>query len=82
MKGLILIAPSLGRMDFTRIPEPNVPSWIIQGEKDELITAEDVKAWSKTLTKCQRVIMLPEASHQFHGCLGEVRTNIEVILAP
>ena len=68
-------------MDFNSIPEPKVPSWIIQGKKDELIAANEVEAWSKTLTGCQGMVILPNASHQFHGCLGEVGSHVESILA-
>jgi alpha/beta superfamily hydrolase len=80
VKGLILIAPALGRMDFSAVPEPYVSSWVIQGKKDELIAAEEVEAWSKTLTRCQGLALLPDATHQFHGCLGAVGGHIESIL--
>ena len=80
VKGLILIAPALGRLDFSGAAEPNVSSWIIQGKKDELIAADEVVAWSKSLTSCKGVVVLPEASHQFHGCLGEVGSHMESIL--
>lgn len=80
VKGVILIAPALGRLDFSGSAEPKVSSWIIQGKKDELVAADEVEAWSKTLTSCKGMVVLPEASHQFHGCLGEVGGHIESIL--
>ena len=76
IKSLITVAPPVGRWDFSRIEKPDVPWLIIQGSEDELVSAQNVIAWSKSFNEKPRLIEIPEADHFFHGKLTILRDSV------
>ncbi|MDQ7050630.1 MAG: alpha/beta hydrolase [Enterobacterales bacterium] len=80
-KGLILIAPPVGRMDFSTITKAAPTSLIIQGDEDELVEVEAVKRWVKTLSTPVEFQIFAKASHFFHGRLLDLRQQIEVFVS-
>ncbi|HTT01176.1 MAG TPA: alpha/beta fold hydrolase [Steroidobacteraceae bacterium] len=69
---LVTVAPAVDRME----PEsamPGCPWLIVQGDADDVVDASRVLAWAQSLTPPPLVHVLPQASHFFHGRLGELR---------
>ena len=79
---LISIAPPIGRIEFTGFKQPQIPWLIIQGDEDELVDANMVESWSKQFSKPPELVLMPEASHFFHGKLPALRANIESFIQP
>ena len=80
VKGLILIAPAITRMNFDQAKEPELKTWVIHGKQDELIPFKEVDQWAETRKFCQNVEIIPQASHFFHGCLDELSDSIARII--
>jgi alpha/beta superfamily hydrolase len=71
---LITIAPPIGRFDFTGLEAPACPWLILQGDADEVVDAERVRAWASG--QPAQLEMLPGVGHFFHGRLTELRERI------
>lgn len=78
---LICIAPQVSRFLSEPLFEVTCPWILVQGEKDEVVSPEEVFAWVETLDTPPQVIRFPEAGHFFHGQLGELRQKIQEVLA-
>jgi alpha/beta superfamily hydrolase len=77
--GLLLsIAPPVGRnWDFASLPHPNCPWLVIQGEADEIVDAQAVKAWAESLRPPPELVLMPDTSHFFHRKLMDLRGAIK-----
>jgi len=71
---LVTVAPPVQRFDFTKLPVPQCPWYIAQGDADDLVDHERVIAWARTLVPAPEVRILPGAEHFLHGRLTELRT--------
>ena len=82
--GLLLsIAPPVGRSwRFDDIPHPNCPWIVIQGEEDEIVDAQAVKAWVATLQPQPEFVSMPDTSHFFHRKLMDLRGAIKSAVRP
>jgi alpha/beta superfamily hydrolase len=82
--GLLLsIAPPVGRSwDFSDIPHPNCPWLVIQGEADEIVDAQAVKAWAEALSPAPELVLMPDTSHFFHRKLMDLRGAIKSGVRP
>lgn len=69
---LITIAPPVNLYDFSRIPVPECPWFVIIGDEDEVVPPEAVARWAKTSVKPELVHWMAGASHFFHGRLPEL----------
>ena len=79
LRQLILIAPPVTRYDYQSSKVFDYPLLLIQGGKDELVDAQDVNDWhvnNKANYPSSEYLMLPEASHFFHGMLIRLRHEI------
>lgn len=76
---LISIAPPVMRYDYDQFhPAPAV--WhIVQGEKDEVVPAEEVVAFAEQSTPPLSVHYFPQAGHFFHGGLLELKACLLAI---
>ena len=81
VRGLILIAPAVTRMDYSKVKEPTVPTWVIHGGSDELIASDKVQDWSKGLKYLKETYILPQASHFFHGRLGDLSIYLDNVIS-
>lgn len=75
----VLIAPPAGRY-----PYPNnysMPVSIIQGADDEVVEADDVTSWVKTIESQYDYYFSGQTSHFFHGKLIELRHKLTAIFA-
>ncbi|MEO5561389.1 MAG: alpha/beta fold hydrolase [Dokdonella sp.] len=74
---LILIAPPVGRWDFSDIAAPACPWLIVQGEEDEVVDAKAVFAWAATLQPPPQLVRMPETGHFFHRRLMDLRGAVK-----
>ena len=70
---LISIAPPVGNMDFAHLPTLNCPWVIVQGDSDEVVSAQQVYDWLATRQEPHQLIRMPGVGHFFHGKLIELR---------
>ena len=82
--GLLLsIAPPVGRSwNFEGIAHPNCPWIVIQGEEDEIVDAQAVKAWVATLRPQPEFVPMSDTSHFFHRKLMDLRGAIKAAVRP
>jgi alpha/beta superfamily hydrolase len=73
---LILVAPPVNHFDFASLPSFSSPTWVVQGDQDEIVPAQEVYAWVKSLTPPPHLIRLPNTSHFFHKRLEELRNQL------
>ncbi len=71
---LILIAPSVTKLNAPAVPETTQCALIIQGDKDDIVLPEEVFAWAEPAS--QPVVVIPGAEHFFHGKLMILRRLI------
>ena len=64
---LILVAPSVGHLEAPAPPEKNHYVLVIQGDQDDVVTAESILAWAAP--QSLPIVMIPGAGHFFHGKL-------------
>ncbi|CAN5267157.1 Dot/Icm type IV secretion system effector CoxH3 [soil metagenome] len=78
---LITVAPPVHHFDFTPITMPDCPWYVIQGDQDEVVAPSEVYAWVKQLSPAPTLIVMPKATHFFHGHLTELRQRVEQVVA-
>lgn len=70
---LILVAPAVNHYDYTRLPEFSCPTYVVQGDQDEIVPAQEVYDWINHRKNPPQLIRFPTATHFFHGHLGKMR---------
>ena len=73
---LVTVAPGITRLEVGDAPTPDYPWLIVQGDADDVVPAEAVIAWARTLTPAPRLTVLPGAGHFFHGRINELRDTV------
>ncbi len=73
---LVTVAPAIQRVDVSRVALPDCPWLIVQGDKDELVSAQSVEAWARTLNPRPQLAILPGVDHFFHGRLNDLRDTV------
>jgi len=77
---LLSVAPAVHYYDYQAFtPRPH-PWFIIQGEKDEVVSFEQVFQFATEAKPPIPLIRMPEASHFFHGKLLELASHIQQLL--
>lgn len=71
---LILIAPSIAKLNAPAIPDATHCALIIQGDKDDIVLMEEVLAWA--VPASQPIVVIPGADHFFHGKLMALKQLI------
>jgi len=74
---LITIAPPVGRFEFASFVAPQCPWLIVQGDADDVVDPQAVRAWADAHRPKPRLLMLSGVGHLFHGHLVELRDAIE-----
>lgn len=74
---LVLIAPPMERFDFSELYLSKTPTIVVQGAKDEVVSADAVYQWVSAQMNMPNFIWMPEAGHFFHGQLNELRELIK-----
>ena len=73
---LLLVAPPVERFQAENLPLSNIPTLVIQGDKDEIVSPTSVSAWVKTQAHQAEYIIMADAEHFFHGKLNQLRDVI------
>ena len=74
---LILITPPVGMYNLDKIPIPNAPWLVIQGDEDEVIDKDEVIRWCKIERKnSPKYFEISGTGHFFHGRLRDVRNCV------
>jgi hypothetical protein len=50
---------------------------VIQGEADEIVDADAVKAWAEAQRPAPELVLMPDTSHFFHRKLMDLRGAIK-----
>ncbi|WP_267257144.1 alpha/beta hydrolase [Coxiella endosymbiont of Ornithodoros maritimus] len=70
---LIGIAPPVFYEGFDSLTQMTAPWLIIQGDQDEVVPFEQLKAFVNQISSPVEFVVMSGASHFFHGCLIELR---------
>lgn len=70
---LILIAPPVNRYEFNTLPRPNCPWLVVQGDEDDVVSADAVQSWAESIDPPPDLIVMPQAGHFFHRRLMDLR---------
>ena len=82
VSGLITVAPAVNLYDFSALSNPACPWLLIQGEADEVVPVEAVRAWLSGLMPRPQTLFLPGASHFFHGRLNDLKSALRDFVPP
>ena len=75
---LISVAPGVNRHPFQQFTHHYSYPWlVVQGDQDEVVPCAQVQDWIAHLTQPPQLIVMPGASHFFHGQLIELREIIK-----
>ena len=66
---LALVAPPVDRYSYAPRGDFACPTTIVLGGADDIVAVEEVSAWARARLSPADIIVLPEASHFFHGQL-------------
>ena len=77
---LVLVAPAVNHFDFAALPPFSCPTWVVQGDQDEVVPAAEVYDWIKHRTPPPELLRFPDATHFFHGKLKELQSELIRVL--
>lgn len=77
---LIGIAPPVDRYDFTPVVRAAKPTFLVHGERDELIPLARVREFYARLHEPKELVEIDRANHLFDGQAGEVGDALEDLL--
>ncbi len=70
---LISIAPPVDRYDFSNLPRPECPWLVIQGDEDDVVSADAVQSWAARTEPPPNLVVMQQAGHFFHRRLMDLR---------
>ena len=74
---LVSIGPAVSKFNFKNFTHIDCPWLVIQGDQDEVVPFEMVKAFAENPPAPLKLIVMEGASHFFHGRLIELREILE-----
>lgn len=77
---LTLVAPPLGRYAFAEDGGFPCPVCVLSGDADDLVDAGEVQSWAAALRSPATAVLIPGASHFFHGHLPELQAALTAAL--
>jgi alpha/beta superfamily hydrolase len=72
---LVTVAPPVGMVAHPDAPP--CPWLLVQGDADEVVDPQAVRAWASAITPPPDLVSVPGASHFFHGRLGAIVAAVE-----
>lgn len=79
---LITVSPPVSMFDLSLFTPPTCPWFVVQGTDDEIVSCEAVQAWVASLEPRPVMILVPAATHFFHGKLNILRDELIRALQP
>ena len=77
---LIGIACPVNKYDYSAVAASSTPTFLIHGERDELIPLKEIRRFYATLTEPKELVVIDGADHLFDGKVSEVGDAIEDLL--
>jgi uncharacterized protein len=77
---LLGIATTVTRHDFSRVVEAGKPTFLIHGERDELVPVKEVRRFYGRLSEPKELVVIDGADHLFEGKVAEVGDAVEDLL--
>ncbi|NDY95800.1 alpha/beta hydrolase [Wenzhouxiangella limi] len=77
VRQLITVAPPVERYGFEELLPPNCPWLVVQGDEDDVVSAEAVSKWAKDLDQPPDLVVMEGAGHFFHRRLMDLRGLIK-----
>jgi len=77
---LITIAPAIHHYSFSELDIPRCNWLLIQGDKDEIVSAVQIYQWIASLDRKPQLLRFIDAGHFFHGKLVELRKRFKAVL--
>lgn len=81
VSGLIGIAVPLSRYDFTTIGDSQKAKFFIHGERDDITSLNEVRAFYARAAEPKELVVIDGADHVFDGKVSEVGDALEDLLA-
>jgi len=76
VNGLVTVAPAVHLYDFSTLVLPSCPWLLIQGEADEVVPIEALRAWLSGVAPKPQALFLPDVGHFFHGRLSDLKSAL------
>lgn len=70
---LLLVAPPVHHYGFAELGAPGCPVTVVQGEADEVVPPDQVRAWAAETVFRPELILFADTGHFFHGRLNDLR---------
>jgi alpha/beta superfamily hydrolase len=77
---LIGIACPVNKYDYSPVVTAGKPTFLIHGERDELIPLKEIRKFYSTLQEPKELVVIDGADHLFDGKVSEVGDAIEDLL--
>ena len=74
--GLVTVAPAVQTVDF-EFQHPGCPWLIVQGEDDDIVPADAVERFCRSISPQPELQLISGAGHFFHGKLGAVASAVQ-----
>jgi len=82
VKQLVTVAPAVHLYDFAALQAPPAPWLVIQGDADEVVSADAVSDWVASRQPRPELVVLEGVGHFFHGRLHDLRRVVYERLGP
>ncbi|MET0214187.1 MAG: alpha/beta family hydrolase [Vicinamibacterales bacterium] len=80
VRALIGIACPVNKYDYSAVIAAAKPTFLIHGERDELIPLKEIRRFYATLSEPRELVVIDGADHLFDGKVSEVGDAIEDLL--
>ena len=77
---LIGVACPVNKYDYSSVASAHKPTFLVHGERDELIPLKEIRKFYATLSEPKELIVIDGADHLFDGKASEVGDAIEDLL--
>ena len=77
---LIGVSPPVNKYNFSEVTAAAKPTFIIHGERDELIPLKEVRRFYGLLSEPKELVVIDGADHLFDGKASEVGDAVEDLL--
>ena len=71
--GLITVAPAVSRFASGLDRQPSSPWLVVQGDEDDVVNADEVRAWAEQQDPQPTLLVMEHAGHFFHRRLMDLR---------
>jgi uncharacterized protein len=77
---LVTVAPPVNHFPMQDLTPLSTRWVLVQGERDDVVPANEVFAWAESRNPQPLILRFPEAGHFFHGLLNHLRVRLEEVL--